>query len=78
MEKLLPWFPLSSGVRSGHMKSLIASLCIYLVACMLMGILQTILGWIPIAGVLIRLVCWLLGLYCVAGMVLSVLQFLKS
>ena len=77
MDKLFPWFPLSASVRPGRVKSLIASLSIYLVACMLMGILQTILGWIPIAGILIRLVCWLMGIYCVAGMVLSVLQFLR-
>ena len=77
MQKLYFYFPLSSSVQPGQMKTLVISLVIYLVACAVMGILQTILGWIPIVGALIRLVLSLLGLYCVAGMVLSVLKFLQ-
>lgn len=77
MDKLRPWFPLSSLVYPGEVRSLIVSLVIYLIACAVLGILQTVLGWIPLAGVLIRIVCWLLGIYCVAGMAVSVLQFLQ-
>lgn len=78
MDRLLQCFPLSASVRPGDVKSLIIALVIYLVACTVMGILQSVLGWIPLAGVLIRIVCWLLGIYCVAGMAVSVLQFLQS
>ena len=77
MDKLLPYFPLSASVSPGDVKSLIVSLVIDLVVCAVMGILQTVLGGIPLAGVLIRIVCWLLGFYCVAGMAVSVLQFLQ-
>lgn len=77
MEKAYLYFPLSASVDPGQIKSLIVSLVIYLVACAIMGILQKILGWIPIAGGLLRLVFSIFGLYCVAGMILSVLKFLQ-
>ena len=77
MQKFLPYFPLSASVLSGNAKSLIISLAIYLVACAILGVLNAILGWIPLAGVIIGAICSLLGLYCVAGMVLSVLNFLQ-
>ena len=77
MEKAYAYFPLSASVEAGQSRSLILSLVIYLVACAVMGILQKILGWIPIVGWLFRLVFSLLGLYCVAGMILSVLKFLQ-
>lgn len=77
MYKLFPYFPLSGSVQPGDVKSLITSLIIYLIACAVLGALQTILGWIPLAGVLVRIVCSILGLYGVAGMVLSVVKFLQ-
>ena len=46
-------------------------------AAVIMGILQAILGWIPIVGALIRLILSLLGLYCVAGIVLSILKYFQ-
>jgi len=77
MNKLLRYFPLSASVQAGDVKSLILSLVLYLVACAVLGVLQTILGWIPLVGILVRIVCYVLGLYGVAGMVLSVLKFLQ-
>lgn len=75
MHKIYACFPLSASVLPGQVKSLILSLVIYLAACAVFGILQAILGWIPLVGFLIRAVFSLLGLYCVAGMVLAVLKF---
>ena len=77
MDKLFQYFPLSGSVQPGDIKSLILSLVIYLVACAVLGVLQTILGWIPLVGALVRIVCSLLGLYGTAGMVLSVIKFLQ-
>ena len=77
MEKLYSYFPLSSGVRPGNLNTVITSVLIYLAACAIMGILQAILGWIPIAGALVRLVLSLLGLYCVAGIILSILKYFR-
>ena len=78
MKNLFQYFPLSSSVQPGDVKSLILSLVIYLVACAVLGVLQTILGWIPLVGAVIRGVCYLLGLYGVAGMALSVIKFLQQ
>ena len=77
MEKLYSYFPLSSGVHPGNLANVITSVLIYLAACAIMGILQAILGWIPIAGALVRLVLSLLGLYCVAGIILSILKYFR-
>lgn len=78
MEKLYRYFPLSDSVHPGDLKSVVISVLIYLAACAVMGILQAILGWIPIVGGLIRLVLSVLGLYCAAGIILSVLKYFQS
>ena len=78
MEKLFPYFPLSANVLSGNVKSLIVTLIIYVVAAAIMGILQAVLGWIPLVGWLLKLIFSLAGLYCVAGMVLAVLKFFQD
>ena len=65
MEKIYSYFPLSSGVQPGNLKTVITSVLIYLAACAVMGVLQAILGWIPIVGGLIRLIPgprWLMAL----------------
>lgn len=77
MEKLYRFFPLSASVLPGNLRTALISIVIYLAACAIMGLVQMILGWIPIIGSLLRLICSLLGLYCVAGMVLAVLQYLQ-
>ena len=77
MEKVYLYFPLSASVHPGNPRSLILSVVIYLVACAVMRILHTILGWIPIVGWLLRLVFSLVGLYCVAGIILSILKFYR-
>ncbi len=78
MPKIYLYFPLSASVRSGDVISLILSMVIYVVACAVLGVLQTVLGWIPVVGVLLKIVFSLGGLYCVAGMVLSVLKFFQQ
>lgn len=77
MEKVYRYFPLSASVHPEQIKSLILSVVIYLAACAIMRILQAILGWIPIVGTLLRLVFSLLGLYCVAGIILSILKYFQ-
>lgn len=78
MEKVFSYFPLSANVLPGNVKSLILTLVIYLVACAIMSILNVVLGWIPLVGWLLRLIFSLVGLYCVAGMALSVVKFFQS
>ncbi len=78
MEKLFSFFPFSANVLPGNVRSLIGTLLVYLIASAVMGVLQAVLGWIPLVGWLLRLVFSLVGLYCVAGMVLAVLKFFQE
>lgn len=77
MVDLYGYFPVSSNVCPGNIGSLVVSLAIYLVACAVLGLVQFILGWIPIVGVLIRIVFGAIGIYCTVGIVLSVLRFIR-
>ena len=50
MQKLLTYFPLSNSVEPGNARQFVLALAIYLVACGVLGILNAILGWIPLVG----------------------------
>ena len=78
MEKLYRYFPLSDSVHPGDLKTAVISVLIYLAACAVMGVLQSILGWIPIVGGLIRLILSIAGLYCAAGIILSILKYFRT
>lgn len=78
MEKFYPYFPLSAPVLPGIPKTLFLSVFIYLIICAVLGVLQTILGWIPLVGWVVDVVCSLLGLYCVGGIILSVLKYFRT
>lgn len=78
MEKLYRFFPLSASVQPGDLRTALISVVIYLTACAILGVVQMILGWIPLVGTLLRLVCSLLGLYCVGGIVLSILRYSQN
>lgn len=77
MDKLFRYFPLSAAVEPGNVRQLIISLAIYLVASATLGVLNAVLGWIPLVGKLLGVVFSLLGIYCVAGLVLSIVRFVQ-
>lgn len=78
MHKVLPYFPLSASVGRGDVKSFAVSLVIYLAVSAILGVLSMILGWIPLVGWALEFVFSLLGIYCVAGIVLSIYQFVRE
>ena len=75
MRKLLAYFPLNAGIVPGDLKSLVIPAAIYVVACMVLRVLSWALAWVPLVGWLLGVVFSLLGLYCVVGMILAVLQY---
>ena len=77
MHKVYDYFPLSSAVEMGNVRQFATALAIYLVACGVLGVLSAVLGWIPLVGWLLKTVFSLLGLYCVAGIILAVFRFVK-
>lgn len=77
MQKLLTYFPLSNSVEPGNARQFVLALAIYLVACGVLGILNAILGWIPLVGWLLDVIFSLAGIYCVVGLVLSIVKFVQ-
>jgi hypothetical protein len=51
---------------------------VYLIVSGVLGTLNTVLGWIPLVGGLLRTVFSLLGIYCVAGIVLAIFCFVNN
>lgn len=78
MHKVHKYFPLGSGVVHGDVKSLLVPLMIYLAACAVLRVLCMILGWIPLVGWLLELVFSLMGIYCVAGIVLAIVKYFEQ
>lgn len=83
MDLLKKCFPASFGTQD--VAGLVIRIIIYVVAMVVGGFLLALVGlitgWIPIAGIFIG---WLLGLigalvelYCVAGIVILILDYLK-
>ena len=77
MQKLLTYFPLSNSVEPGNARQFVLALAIYLVACGVLGILNAILGWIPLVGWLLDVIFSLAGIYYVVGLVLSIVKFVQ-
>ncbi len=76
MELLKKIFPLSFKF-SDSVANLVIGILIYLVAGAVAGVAIGLLAKIPVVGILIGLVGGLVDLYCLAGIVIQVLDFCK-
>ena len=76
MKALLPFFPLSAG--SDTPMGLLISIVCYLVASAIFGILFWVLGKIPIVNLLVGIAGTIVGVYCLIGIILAILIFLKK
>ena len=72
MKKL---FPLS--FREPNTNNLVVTIIIYVVASAVVGLILGILDNIPLIGWIFSIISSLFGLYCLIGIVLVVLYFLK-
>jgi len=83
MDLLKKFFPYSYGAK--EVKDLVIKIIVYVVAMVIggamLGLVNLIVGWLPLIGGIIG---WVLGLagslieiYCVAGIVLLVLDYFK-
>ena len=77
MEQIVRYFPLSADVEAGDWKSFLIPMIIYLAACGVLRVLSVVLGLVPLVGWLLELVFSLMGLYCVAGIILCILRFVR-
>lgn len=80
-EQMDQYFPLSKKVEANNANSLVIAIVIYLVVPTLFGIVAKVISWIPIIGWLvgwaIGIAGTLLGVYCLAGIILAILNYAK-
>ncbi len=78
MEKIYSYFPLSNRVNAKDTRSLVVSILLYIAVGLVMSIVGKLLGWIPVIGFVLGLISWVLDIYCLAGIVLSILRYVKE
>ena len=71
------YFPLNANVRRQELSSLILCVVVYLIISAVAGLAASLLGWLPIIGWVVDIVAWLIGVYCLVGIVLAILDFVK-
>ena len=74
MDVLKQLFPLSFKVKDSN--DCVISVIIYLVVSILFGAVVAILDFIPVINVLLGVLGSLVGVYCVAGIILSILKLI--
>lgn len=70
-------FPFSYKVTS-DVTTLVVAIAIYIVASAVWGVVTKILGGIPVLGWIIGIVGAVLWVYCIIGIVLSILEYLNA
>ena len=75
MDMLKKFFPLSFKVA--ETKDLVVSIVIYAIIDVVCGLIIGLLAKIPLIGILFSILGSVIGLYAVAGIVLSILVFVK-
>ncbi len=67
-------FPLTRRARQ-ETKGLIAAIIIYVAAAAIASLILGLFYWIPAVGLVLKLVNWLIGVYCAAGIIVALLAF---
>ena len=75
MDMLKKYFPFS--FKAKDVKDLVINIVIYLVVSIVSGWVLGLIGAIPVIGLIADLVGALLGLYCLVGIVLALLDYFK-
>ena len=75
MDMLKTFFPLSFGVKD--LGNLIVKVLIYLVVGIIAGFAIGILAGIPVINLLTGILGTLVDLYCVVGIIVAILDYLK-
>ena len=73
MDMLKKIFPFSFGVKD--ITALVVSLVIYIVGGAVIGLVFGLLAKIPLVGILFSIIGWLVGVYCLIGIILAVLEY---
>ncbi len=73
MDKVKKFFPLSTSI--GDNETLIRNVIIYVVAMVISGLVFSLLGKIPIVGIITNIIGALVGIYLLVGLVLAFLFY---
>ena len=72
------FFPLNGRVRSRDIGSLIVCVILYLVISGVAGLIEWVIGWVPVLGWVVSILAWLIGVYCLVGIILAVIDCFKD
>ncbi len=71
------FFPLNKNVKRKNISSLIIAVLLYIVLAVVVGVLQKLLGAIPVVNSVMDIIGWLVWAYCVIGIILAIIKFVK-
>ncbi len=77
MESIYPFFPVGETIKSKDVKSLVIALIIYIVAAAAVSVVASLTGWIPFVGRIIRIIEWILDLYCGVGIIFAIIKYVR-
>lgn len=69
------FFPLST--KANDLKSLLIVILIYIAVSVAAGVVLGLLGWIPLVGKILGIASQLIDLYCLAGIVVTIILYFK-
>lgn len=72
------FFPLTRRVMRDDARSLLVVVIVYLIIGGALKIASWLLGWVPLLGVILRALFWVLGVYCTIGIVVAVLEYCRK
>ena len=72
------WYEVLSWARELAKSTIVMFIVLYLVICGVAGVLRWVVGWLPVVGWVIRILCWLIGVYCLAGIVLAIVDCVRQ
>ena len=72
---ILAFFPLNQSVIPGNGSSLLCTLIAYLVGGGVIGFVLHLAGYLPFFGILAGLLSAVIGIYCLVGFILAILQY---
>lgn len=67
----------SYSFGAADLKALIIKIVVYIVAGFVAGLVLGLLSKIPVLGVIFSIIGWIIDLYCLVGIVLTILDYLK-
>ncbi|MBQ2082176.1 MAG: hypothetical protein II688_00440 [Lachnospiraceae bacterium] len=73
MEKFAKFFPLSTQCTDSD--TLVKNVVIYIVAAVIVALVGALLGWVPVVGLVLKIILWVCDLYFFIGLILCFLIY---